>query len=294
MPEFHCPLCGGARFSEFDRQVWRGYPLFNLICDRCGLVFQGAESPARREEFYTSEYRQIYQGTEEPTPKDLTVQRERAANLTAFLARHGVPQVNRHLDVGASAGVFLDTTRRQLGAQPVGVEPGKAYRAYAQSQDIKMYASLDEMVGCETEPFDLLSLIHVLEHLPDPVGSLAALRQDRLHPQGYLLLEVPNLYAHDSFEVAHLVSFSPHTLVETVKQAGFQVVAVGNHGRPRSRLLRLYTLLLARPLPATGDLPPVRPEKGVYRKRSLGMGYRRLVERLFPSLAWLPTPDLKS
>jgi hypothetical protein len=135
-------------------------------------------------------------------------------------------------------------------------------------------------------------MAHVLEHLPDPVGYLVHLRETLLAPDGLLLIEVPNLYAHNSFEVAHLAAFSAHTLQETVRKAGFSVQLLVQHGQPRSVVLPLYLTLLARP-----EIPPigpedylVRPEWGVALKRRLGFARRRLLQRLFPALAWVPTP----
>jgi 2-polyprenyl-3-methyl-5-hydroxy-6-metoxy-1,4-benzoquinol methylase len=40
------------------------------------------------------------------------------------------------------------------------------------------------MEASGSERFDLISLIHVLEHLPDPVSSLAQLRERWLTPDG--------------------------------------------------------------------------------------------------------------
>jgi hypothetical protein len=101
---------------------------------------------------------------------------------------------------------------------------------------------------------------------------------------GWLLLEVPNLYCHDSFEIAHLVSFSPHTLRQTVQKAGFEVVKLRAHGHPRSELLPLYLTLLACPGTSAGV---IQPEKNVARKRQLGMFRRRVTQKFFPKKAWL-------
>ncbi len=95
--------------------------------------------------------------------------------------------------------------------------------------------------------FDLISLAHVLEHIANPVQYLAGLRQNWLTEEGSLLVEVPNLYCHDSFEVAHLVAYSPHSLTQTLQQAGFEIVVFVQHGRPRSSILPLYLTVLARP-----------------------------------------------
>ena len=174
----------------------------------------------------------------------------------------------------------------------MGIEPGQAYRDYAQSQGLAVYPTLEALEAEGPEPFDLVSMAHVLEHLPDPVGYLAHLRKNILAPGGLLLIEVPNLYAHNSFEVAHMAAFSPHTLRETVRKAGFSVQLLVRHGQPRSVVLPLYLTLLAKPQKG-GAAPGVyamHPERGVPLKRRLGFARRRLLQRLFPALAWVPTP----
>lgn len=49
-------------------------------------------------------------------------------------------------------------------------------------------------------------MAHVLEHLPDPVEYLVPSLKNLIDPAGWHLIEVPNLYAHDSFRPAHLVA----------------------------------------------------------------------------------------
>lgn len=283
-----CPLCGEAAHSHpFDQRSFQGLPVTNRECARCGLVYQSPRmSEAALAEFYEAEYRRLYQGSAGPNPKDLSIQRARAASLLAFTRRY-VPGLARHLDIGCSAGLLLEAFRAAYGCQPAGVEPGTAYREYARSQGLEVWASLDELKAAGETGFDLVSLGHVLEHLPDPVGYLAALRTGLLKPGGSLLVEVPNLFAHDSFEVAHLVSYSPHTLAQTLQKAGYEIIALDAHGRPRSEVLPLYLTVLARPAARPAAFQ-VTPETGVARKRRWGMLRRRLLTRLMPRRAWLP------
>jgi SAM-dependent methyltransferase len=236
--------------------------------------------------FYAAEYRRLYQGGEGPDAKDLAVQVGRAEALLAFCQAR-LAGVKRCLDIGCSAGSLLDAFQRAYGCQVVGVEPGAAYREYARGRGLDVVASLEDLPSTKPGRFDLISLAHVLEHLPDPVGYLANLRESLLEPGGWLLVEVPNLYAHDSFEVAHLVSYSAHTLRETLSQACFGILALEPHGRPRSRLLPLYLTVLARPV-KTPAPSQVRLEGNVRLKRWWGMTRRRLLSRIFPCQAWLP------
>jgi SAM-dependent methyltransferase len=282
-----CPLCGSTHSEPFDRRTFRGYPVTNRICASCGLVYQSPHmSDQELGVFYEQEYRQLYQGNEGPNPKDLATQKGRADALLAFVGDR-LPSIRRHLDLGCSAGLLLNRFQTAFETEPVGVEPGNAYRAYAQEQGLKVYASLDELEASGEARFDLVSMAHVLEHIASPAEYLAQLRENRMVPDSWLLIEVPNIYAHDCFEVAHLVSYSAHTLQQTLKRAGFEIFAFQQHGQPRSNILPLYLTVLARP--SKGKTPfQIVPETGVKRKRQFGMLRRRLLTRLFPRKAWLP------
>jgi 2-polyprenyl-3-methyl-5-hydroxy-6-metoxy-1,4-benzoquinol methylase len=285
-----CPLCGSSESELFDRRVVQAELVTNRLCKYCGLVYQ---SPRMAEEeldsFYQKEYRKIYQGTESPNMKDLEIQRGRASALITFVGNTVAPG-SRHLDIGSSAGALLLSFQDHFQTTPVGIEPGNAYREFARSKGLSVYESIEQLHASEEMPFQLISLAHVLEHIPDPVAYLSNLRKELLADDGLLLLEVPNLYAHDSFEIAHLVAFSSHTLIQTLRKAGFRVIRSRKHGQPRSQLLPLYITVLAHPLkdgsPAGESLP--QPEANVPLKRNLGMLRRRILQKISPHRAWLP------
>lgn len=281
----NCPLCGANHSSLFDQRRFRDLPVTNRICTNCGMVFQSPRmTDAELTEFYQAEYRQLYQDSTGPNSKDLTVQLSRARILVEFarpVIQPGIP----HLDIGCSSGLLMQGFAEAFKTMPTGIEPGDAYRDYAQGRGLVVFPSRDALLAAQSERFGLISMAHVLEHIAEPVAYLRELREQLLTPEGWLLLEVPNLYAHDSFEVAHLLAFSPHTLEQTVRQAGFQVKYLRQTGLPRSRLIPLYIQLLAQPDPGA-ILAEVHPEKLVRLKRRLGLGQRKLITRLVPGLAW--------
>ena len=104
-------------------------------------------------------------------------------------------------------------------------------------------------------------------------------------------MEVPNFYAHDSYELAHLSCFTEHTLSEMLKQAGYKIMHLRKHGYPRSETLDLYLTVLARPEIEPGEISAVIPEHNVALKRSLGTLKRNLLTRLMPGKTWLPLED---
>ena len=282
----NCPLCGTASSSPFDQRMFRGHTVSNVICRGCGLVYQSprmTESESRA--FYEAEYRLLYQGQEGPNPKDLAVQTGRAQVALGFVGQQ-VKSSSRILDIGCSTGVLLQQFQAFYHAKVYGIEPGNLYRQYARSSGLEVFSSLDELQQAGVPLFDMVSMMHVLEHLPNPLEYLQNLREKFLEPDGWLLLEVPNLYAHDCFEVAHLTSFSAHTLTQLVQKAGYRVIRQRAQGLPRSQMIPLYLTLLAQSNGSENF--SFKPDRLVRLQRQYGFFRRRITERLWPQRAWIP------
>ena len=287
-----CPLCGKSEARVISEMDSFGFKVRYYLCKTCGFVYQNpGESAAADPVFYQETYRQLYQATEEPTAKDLRQQRLRAEYQLELLQSHGVCRLARALDIGASSGTLLQTIHEAYGAETVGVEPGNAYRKLAEAKGFKLYPSLELLKAGDTERFDMVSMMHVLEHLEDPLGTLREIRLDLLADNGFLLVEVPNFYAHDSYELAHLSCFTEHTLAEMLTQAGYKILHTRKHGVPRSETLDLYLAVLAMPQSEPYEIAPIVPEKNVALKRSLGMLRRNLLTKLKPDKTWLPLED---
>ena len=286
-----CPLCGSSpeMHAPFETVHEGDLELEFSLCRRCGLVFQSTQmSDEVLAQYYSGSYRTLVQGSESPTDKDLRVQSGRARHIIGFAKKY-LPLVGTHLDIGSSSGALLAQSLAVWNSEVVGVEPGDAYREYSERRGIETTPRLEHLEG---RRFDLITLAHVLEHLPEPLQYLQRLRQNWLEPEGYLLIEVPNLYGHQSLELSHTVAFSRATLGETLRQAGFDVVRLISHSEPRSRLLSLYLLVLAQ---ANAD--PSRSEirsgsNGVRMRRKLGNMRRRRLTQLAPRFIWKPLPEM--
>jgi len=287
MPEVlaQCPLCGGSNSSLFDKRSFKGIGIENRLCTDCGLVYQSPRmTEAEANEFYKQEYRKLYQNSEKPTTQDLSVQKGRAGFMTQFLREHTDGGFQRFFEVGASNGILLEKIKEEFSAEVAGAEPSEAYRAEATEKGLSIYASVEEAFADQeknqAKPYDVLAMSHVLEHINHPVPFLSLLREKLLAPDGYLFLEVPNLYAHESFEVGHVVNYTPHMLHETLRQAGFMPVAQALHGQPRVANIPLYITVLAQVNQAASALA-IRPENMVAQKRRWGMFWARVVKKFF-------------
>ena len=214
------------------------------------------------------------------------MQSARARAILEMVQPH-MPVITRHLDVGSSSGALLEHFHQQYRCASVGVEPGEAYRRYTQAKNLSIYPSLDTLLAANEAPFDLISMLHVIEHVVDPIQTLHSLRQSKMQTGGYLLLEVPNLIDHESLELSHLYAFTRSTLCEIVRQAGYRILWAKAHGSFRSPILKLYITLLAQ-----AESEPRSPRTilsnpiGIKMRRRLGRFKRDFFTSHFPDWTW--------
>lgn len=285
-----CPCCGRADAASFDSYTHHGVRLEYRICRACGTVFLSPRfSDTALLAFYESEYRTLYGGEPGPTRANLIVQRARAEHLSR-LVREYVGPVESHLDIGCSTGELLVSVRDSNSAprcESVGIEPSVEHAAWSERRDLTVFPSLESMIDTWPRRFDLVSLSHVLEHLVEPWRTLRTIREKVLDTRGHLLIEVPNLLGHPSFEIAHLTCFTRWTLGIVLRRAGFTTRFVKVHGVANgSAGLRAYLTVLATPsLDGSSEALETStiPWRAVKPLRTLGLlGFRgqRLANRI--------------
>ena len=237
--------------------------------------------------YYETEYVSQHQQATGVTEKELRIQAGRARHFVQRL-KADVAAVERHLDIGCSTGSLMLAINGEYGTEAIGIEPAKVYRDYCAARGLTVIPDLESL---SNGPFDLITIAHVVEHLPDPVKYLQEVREEWLTPEGTLLVEVPNLYGHRSVEIPHLFCFSAGTLKYAFAQAGYEVIRMESHGSPRSKLIPLYLTAIAKP---AGKLQAAKSSPRAVRfKRRSGMAWNRFASRIAPGLAWLPLPSLE-
>ncbi len=97
------------------------------------------------------------------------------------------------LDIGAGTGEFLKVASEK-GWNITGVEPNKKAIAFARTKNIELQESLDGLVG---RKFDVVTLWHVLEHLPDLKKTLQKI-ESFVKKGGSLVIAVPNFNSLDA------------------------------------------------------------------------------------------------
>lgn len=96
--------------------------------------------------------------------------------------------------------------------------------------------------------YDIVSLVHILEHMDDPVGFLKDLKR-LMKPWSEIFIEVPDssefLYldkTHDEFNSCHIVFFNMKTLVWAMELAGFTVIDIHRQHYNNRKLTRLMAV----------------------------------------------------
>ena len=106
------------------------------------------------------------------------------------------------LDIGCGTGDFLQEAKNK-GWDVKGVEPNKDARTIANSKANNQVFDVDELLNFKEKSFDVITLWHVLEHLPK-LNEQADLFKKLLKPNGALIIAVPN---HKSFDASYYKSF---------------------------------------------------------------------------------------
>jgi 2-polyprenyl-3-methyl-5-hydroxy-6-metoxy-1,4-benzoquinol methylase len=103
------------------------------------------------------------------------------------------PSKGRLLDIGAGTGEFLSVAKYD-GWQTIGVEPSERAKAIAESKGVSFVEQTKELAN---QSFDVISMWHVLEHVPDLDQQIKELKR-LLKPTGTLIIAVPNFKSFDA------------------------------------------------------------------------------------------------
>lgn len=135
------------------------------------------------------------------------------------------------LDFGAGTGDFLVAAKRKNFIIK-GIEPNKRARVNAAQKGIPLYKDAKEI---QNETFDVITLWHVLEHLPSLDSQVEQLKT-LLDANGILVIAVPNYRSYDAkhygsywaaYDVPrHLWHFSKTSMVRLFDKHNMEVVSI--------------------------------------------------------------------
>ena len=97
------------------------------------------------------------------------------------------------LDIGAGVGDFLSVCKND-GWQTIGIEPSDKAKVIAKNKGVSFVENLSEL---ESNSFDIITMWHVFEHVPDLEHQIKELKR-LIKPTGTVIIAVPNFKSFDA------------------------------------------------------------------------------------------------
>lgn len=232
VPEYvDCNLCG---FNNTDTVQKAENPFKVVRCKECGLVYTNPQ-PDRKsiDNHYQEEYYKEW--IEKQMEKRIHMWGKRLRELKEFKKEGCL------LDVGCGVGTFLKLAKKE-GFEVYGTEISEYACTYVKNRlKINIFSGDLEKAHFSPESFDIVTIWHTLEHLPNPLATLKEIHRI-LKKDGLLVVAVPNLnnyivrilyllakskrllFFSGQAKEWHLYHFSNKTLMSMLKKAGFKII----------------------------------------------------------------------
>lgn len=223
-----CPVCSSKNISKYHESGYAPVVVHQIMpnvfvdalvvtnyfkCLSCNVLFQNPRmSDSELKKFYSQGY---YRKVINLTDKEKDQDEKARADTDSKIIIQKLGKIKSHLDVGCSRGYLL----RKVGAvQKIGVDEDNKNVTLS---GIKVHKEIDDLKG---KKFDLVSAIHTLEHVPDPISFLKSL-YDLVSDGGHLVLEVPTWKSPGGpLRLPHLYHFEPDVLRLLCRQVGLKVI----------------------------------------------------------------------
>jgi SAM-dependent methyltransferase len=244
-----CPICGSTRFKV---RFPAGVAQINQVvsCSDCGFMYANPRHEsadvvlmAEERDFDWRDYAPQMFEKEQIQLGDTAATRRLLADLH--------PNRGKVLEIGCSFGFQLNEFRKE-GWDVEGIEPNHNSARYAkEALSIPVVTSILEEAEIPDSSVDVVVMLHVIEHIPDPVGTVKEIFRV-LKPGGHAVLETPRydtlmfrLFGKRERSVAcdgHIMFFTTDSLAQVYSQAGFRKVRLDYVGRTLTLDRLVYNL----------------------------------------------------
>lgn len=181
MRQITCPVC--KKSPEIELQA------FSIcLCIGCGNRWTYISEEINSDALYEDEVYAVVDNRksifERIIFREARIVLEKANSISAAKSK-------RLLDFGSGKGLFL-AVAKEAGWQGLGIETAKDRAEFAREK-YRLEVRQEFYSGGKIEEgnYNLITLNHVLEHLPDPLGLLKELLDSNLSKDGLVYIEVP-------------------------------------------------------------------------------------------------------
>jgi SAM-dependent methyltransferase len=224
-----CPICSG----ESRKIKIHGKPFSLVECDFCGLNYI---YPRVKEKIGMKLYEKLY------LKESVSDIERRFSDCSRFMWNIGIliPHLNSHkknlriYDLGSRGGGFVHLSKYILG-ETIGFDLKSSVKTLAKTD----YSYLDVRDINDLKKFpkaDLVTCLHVLEHLYQPREFMRKVLKPSLKKGGVALIEVPNWGSSQANKqmaswgwyqpVPHIIQFTVKPLSELLRSEGFQILEI--------------------------------------------------------------------
>jgi 2-polyprenyl-3-methyl-5-hydroxy-6-metoxy-1,4-benzoquinol methylase len=215
----------------FDRH---GLEYLTGICTSCGCVQQVKYYDDDDVVLlYEKYYRDIY--SSRSVVELYKDQYKAGKRIVDFLKEHKIC-ANKVLEVGCGCGGVVKAISTGLDAEGYGVDYNKSYIEYANSNGVKAsHGGFEDYID-SGEKFDLVIILHVLEHIDRPIPFMKDIAKI-MSPNGRCVVEVPSIESipEDSdgnlkkyLQNAHITHFTMSSFMDCLALSGFNVLFSNN------------------------------------------------------------------
>lgn len=282
-----CPVCNSNSLRDFlfrervpvhqnllmrDQEAAINIPRGDLdlvACEDCGFIFNRAFDPQKIM------YGEDYENTQACSPS--------FNEYLDGLVRHMIEEQNVHdchvVEVGCGNGLFLRKLVAYDGAGNRGHGFDPSYRGAESELDGRLeFSARYYDSDCADVPADVIVCRHVIEHVPQPLPMLEAIKKALARsPKAHIFFETPcvewilaNLVVWDFF-YEHCSYFSAASLATAFQAAGFEVQSV-------EHVFEGQYLWLEATLPETAPRVEKKPGTVVAQAQNFGRLERNLKE----------------
>lgn len=141
------------------------------------------------------------------------------------------PEKGALLDIGAGTGDFL-AIAKDSGWKITGIEPNENAKKLAVSKGVLFEKDIESI---DNQLFDVITMWHVLEHVPDVTHQIKELKR-LLKPNGTIIIAVPNYKSFDAeyygkfwaaYDVPrHLWHFSKTSIEKLVSRENMKLIKI--------------------------------------------------------------------
>jgi 2-polyprenyl-3-methyl-5-hydroxy-6-metoxy-1,4-benzoquinol methylase len=189
-----CPICHSNNYKTYYERAFN-YPHAAIVrCENCGHLYSLLTKDVDTEALYNDEVYRVVENRGSAFDRILDWEYTRVIKKINSL----LPQKGTLLDFGCGKGKFgwLAVKNRWLVKC---VETSFSRSEYARTVyqlDVNTAFYNDGRIF--ENLFDVITMFHVLEHLPQPMELTGTLTRDNLKQEGLLVVEVPNFKSWQS------------------------------------------------------------------------------------------------